>query len=57
MRPLYKTILYRVIATASTFGVTYLFLRTLWLPTILTVVHEGIHSAIYYIFERKIKSE
>jgi len=56
MRAIYKTILYRLVATSSTFIITYLVLQSLWVPTILTVAHESVHSIIYYVFERKIKS-
>lgn len=54
MRAIYKTILYRIVTTILTFTLTYLILRELWIPTLLTLIHEGAHSIIYYIFERKL---
>lgn len=51
MNKLKKTVLYRAVAIVSTFGITYLLTRNLILPTLLTAIHEIVHTGLYYLFE------
>jgi len=57
MRSIIKTLLYRIVTICATFITAYVILQELQTPTILTILHEGIHTIIYYIFEKKIKSD
>ena len=47
-----KTIAYRICGMASAFLIGYVMIGSWELPTIFTVLIEGVHTGIYYLFER-----